>query len=230
MVKTMKYLREIGRNLLNQWLLSRKLRIISQMVYIGRERYECIYRGIDYVRLSSLELVAHNLQEKRVEGSVAELGVYQGDFARHISALFPSRKLYLFDTFEGFDERDAKTERKHRYSKATQDFSDTSVDVVLSKMKHRENVIVKKGFFPDTAAGVEDKFAFVSIDADLFNPIYQGLQFFYENLTRGGVIFVHDYNNALYAGAKAAVEKFSEENNIPFFPLSDTCGSAVFLK
>ncbi|MDR1653378.1 MAG: TylF/MycF family methyltransferase [Prevotellaceae bacterium] len=224
-------MRKIVGHLLNQWLLGRKARIISQMVYIGRERHECIYGRVgDYVRLSSLELVAHNLQEKGIQGSVAELGVYRGNFAQHINTLFPNRKLYLFDTFEGFDERDAKTERGRRYSGANQNFADTSVDVVLSKMKHRENVIIKKGFFPDTATGVEDKFAFVSIDADLFDPIYQGLRFFYENLTRGGVIFVHDYNNAMYAGAKAAVEKFSEENNIPFFLLSDTCGSAIFLK
>ena len=111
-----------------------------------------------------------------------------------------------------------------------QAFSKTNIDIVLSKMTYKENVIIKKGFFPESAVGVEDKFVFVSIDADLFDPIYQGLVFFYDKLCKGGVILVHDYNNIEYKGAKAAVEEFSEKYNVSFFPLSDHCGSAVFLK
>jgi O-methyltransferase len=226
-----KNVKRITGLVLNRWFLDKiNLRIIPQMVYIGRNRHKCVYEGNDYVRLSSLELVAFNLQEKGTEGNVAELGVYRGDFAKHINKLFPNRKLYLFDTFEGFDERNTKTEMDNLYSNANQDFSKTSVDLVLSKMQYRENVIIRKGFFPESAAGIEDKFVFVSIDADLFDPIYQGLIFFYEKMSKGGVIFVHDYNNFMYKGAKSAVEKFSEENNIPFFPLSDIAGSAVFLK
>jgi O-methyltransferase len=52
--------------------------------------------------MSSLELVAHEIYENNVIGEVAELGVYRGDFASIINALFPDRKLYLFDTFRGF--------------------------------------------------------------------------------------------------------------------------------
>ena len=39
---------------------------------------------------------------------VAEGGVFQGDFARHINRCFPKSKLYLFDTFSGFDKKDIK--------------------------------------------------------------------------------------------------------------------------
>jgi O-methyltransferase len=63
---------------------------------------------------------------------------------------FPDRKLYLFDTFEGFDERDVKIELKNNYSAGNQDFSNTSVELVLNKMKHKDNCIIKKGFFPET--------------------------------------------------------------------------------
>jgi O-methyltransferase len=177
-------------------------------------------------------LVAFRLHEKGIQGNVAELGVYKGDFAQYINKFFSDRKLYLFDTFEGFDEKDIETEKKRHYSEAKshQEFSDTNIDLVLSKMKYRENIIIKKGFFPESAVGLEDKFVFVSIDADLFDPIYQGLVFFYDKLCKGGAIFVHDYNNIGYPGAKAAVEKFSEEYNVPFFPLSDIAGSAVFIK
>ena len=33
----------------------------------------------------------------------SELGVYRGRFARCINRLLPDRKLYLFDSFQGFD-------------------------------------------------------------------------------------------------------------------------------
>jgi O-methyltransferase len=216
------------RRLVHFFLKKMHYVLCADMVYIGRERIGNI-RG-DYIRLSSLELIAHEIYEKGIQGCAAELGVYQGDFEQHINSYFFDRKLYLFDTFEGFDERDIKIDVKEKYSTGEQDFSKTSIELVLKKMKYRENCIIRKGYFPETAKGIEEKFAFVSIDADLFEPIYQGLCYFYQRLEKGGYIFVHDYNNTGYTGAKVAVEKFSQEYNAPYFPLSDICGSAIFSK
>lgn len=196
---------------------------------LQRKRAEYVFSG-DYVRYSSLELVAQEINKNSIKGSVAELGVFRGEFAQHINEAFPDRKLYLFDTFEGFNEKDTKIEHKKKYTKKMDDFSNTGVELVLKKMKHKENVVIKKGYFPKTAVDVEDTFAFVSIDADLYKPIYSGLKFFYPRLAKGGYIFIHDYNNENYSGANAAVKKFCKENKVPYFPLSDAAGSAVILK
>ena len=96
-------------------------------------------------------------------------------------------------------------------------------------MKHRENCIIKKGYFPETAGG-DEKYVFVSIDVDLYEPTYNGLCYFYEHLERGGYILVHDYNNSMFKGVKKAVQIFTNEKNIPYFPLSDGCGSAILMK
>jgi O-methyltransferase len=190
-----------------------------------------IFSSNDAVRYASLLLVANSIHEKKVPGSVAELGVYKGDFAKRINICFPGRKLFLFDTFEGFDERDVTAELAQNFSKAvvTSDFTNTSVEVVLNKMKYPDTCIVKKGYFPETAEGVEEQFAFVSIDADLYEPIYQGLVYFYPRLEKGGYIFVHDCNGDVYGG-KAAVEKYAREFNIPYFPLCDVCATIVLSK
>ena len=45
------------------------------------------------------------------KGECAEAGVFEGDFAKWINQYFPDRKLYLFDTFEGFDMRDIEKEK-----------------------------------------------------------------------------------------------------------------------
>jgi len=158
------------------------------------------------------------------------LGVYRGNFARKINEAFPDRKLYLFDTFEGFAAKDAGVDREKGLSSGEQDFSETSARFVLKRMPHPENCIVRKGIFPDTAAGVEAAFVFVSIDADLFRPTYEGLKFFYPRVVSGGYIFAHDYNNIRYKGVAEAVREFCTENDIRYFPLCDTCGSAVIAK
>ena len=47
-----------------------------------------------------------------IQGSVAECGVYLGDFAYFINKYFSNRTMYLFDTFEGFDVRDVEKEKE----------------------------------------------------------------------------------------------------------------------
>lgn len=186
----------------------------------------------DYIRVCSLASVAEEIHAKQVPGCVAELGVYQGDFAKHIHAAFPDRNLYLFDTFEGFSEKDKGAELGGGFSSATEDFSDTSVDTVLKKLEHPEKAVVRAGYFPASIQESDkaQSFAFVSIDADLYKPIYDGLQFFYPRLSKGGHIFVHDYNNADYPGAKAAVQQYCTETGISYFPLVDPCGTAVITR
>jgi O-methyltransferase len=184
----------------------------------------------DYIRLAALELISHEINSKKLSGNVAELGVYKGKFARYINQYFPGRTLYLFDTFEGFDKRDTDKEVKENFSTGEQDFSNTSVEAVLSIMPHRELCKPVKGFFPESANGFDDQVVFVSIDADLYEPIYAGLVFFYPRLVKGGCIFVHDFNNDSYKGARKAVEQFCSEQQIGFVPLPDSGGTAIITK
>lgn len=186
--------------------------------------------NFDYVRYATLGLCFEQLAARQVPGNVAELGVYQGDFAKRLNQLSPDRKLYLFDTFEGFADQDVRTEKASGFSTGAQSFANTSVELVLRKMPHPQQCIVKKGFFPATAAGIEDTFCFVSLDADLYDPILEGLRFFYPRLSPGGYIFVHDFNNDEYRGARQAVVEFCRAEGIGFTPLPDSGGTAVISK
>lgn len=211
--------------ILNEW----NVRITHSLNFLERKRN--IDRNyMDHIRLATLELVAEEINSKAITGAVAELGVYKGKFARYINQYFPSRKLYLFDTFQGFDKTDIEAELQHNFSSGKQDFSNTSINEVLKRMPFPEKCIIKQGYFPASAEGLEETFAFVSIDTDLYEPIYSGLNYFYPRLLRGGYIFVHDYNNDGYKGAKEAVERFCAENGINKMPLPDACGTAVLCK
>ena len=115
-------------------------------------------------RVSWLRRFAEFVYEKNLQGSVAECGVYRGEFAKYINMFFSDRKCYLFDTFEGFHEEDIASDlnRKpidallHRHAFfvcSPHSFKDTSADNVVALMQHPENVIIKKGRVPETFGG-----------------------------------------------------------------------------
>jgi O-methyltransferase len=205
--------------------------INSPMHSIRSCRNDEVLKG-EYIRSSSLELVAREIKERSVSGAVAELGVYRGEFARLINVAFPDKTLYLFDTFAGFDANQLEEDLANkRVERSFDDFSETSLAIVLAKMKFKENCVTFPGVFPDSASSCpEMQYAFVSIDCDLYRPIYEGLHYFYPKLSSGGYIFVHDYNNTFYSGAKQAVRQFASEQQVSYFPLSDASGSAVICK
>lgn len=191
-----------------------------------------LIKGIDFVRISTVELISREIYNRNIEGAIAELGVYQGDFSAVLSHYFLDKKIYLFDTFSGFVDEDIDIERKNKYSNSKAGhLSDTNIDIVLNKIKNKNNCIIRKGYFPETAKGLENEvFSFVSIDVDLYQPTYEGLMFFYERLNKNGYILVHDYHFNLYSGVKEAIQKFCSEKNINYFPLSDYFGSVILIK
>jgi O-methyltransferase len=226
--------RDFAVKSLKSWLHKRDRELIATMSNLGRARHIDVHSTSytnEYIRLSSFDLVVEEIEKKNLAGDVAELGVYKGEFAAVMNRAFPARTLYLFDTFEGFDSSDKETERKLGSPGYGRDFSDTSVEEVMKRMPNAERCVLRKGYFPDTAEGLADKkFCFVSIDTDLYAPVAAGLSFFYPRLCAGGFIFVHDYNNDLFPGAKLAVQEFSAKNAVSFVPITDRYGTAIFSK
>ncbi len=217
-------------NFLSKLLYKKHIHLMRSLLYLERETL-IDTAHLDYARLGVLELCAHEVHAKNIKGSAAELGVFQGGFAKYMNAVFPDRPLYLFDTFEGFNQQDIAKEKKLGINYKHIDFSKTNIDLVLQKMKHPERCIVRKGFFPKTAEGLENEtFCLVSLDADLYEPLLQGLEFFYQRLSPGGYIMVHDFNNDFYKGARKAVDEFCSANKVSFVPIPDIGGSVIINK
>lgn len=178
-------------------------------------------------KMAPLECIAREIYKNGVKGQVAEAGVFQGETARFINVLFPDRKLYLFDTFEGFNKKDQENDDARNMFNEKLDFTDTSEKVVLDRMHYVKNCIVKKGWFPQSAVGVEDTFAFVRLDMDLYDPIYAGLNFFYPRMEKGGYIVVHDCRSKNFDGARKALIDFCKEKKVGYMCMPDNLGSAV---
>lgn len=185
----------------------------------------------DRVRSDFLALLLQDITAREVPGALAELGVHRGTSARLLHHYCPERKLYLFDTFTGFATQDFEKETiKVAYNQAQQ-FTDTSVDVVLKTIAPvNGNIVPVVGWFPDslTAEFAGKKFALVHLDADLEAPTAAGLDFFWPRLSPGGFIVVHDYNG--WPGVRLAVSRFREVHAIATVPMPDKSGSVVLSK
>ena len=184
----------------------------------------------DRVRFYNLWFQTEYIKKMSVEGSFAELGVHKGVTAKIIHFMNVDRKLYLFDTFMGFDSRDlaAEVQREDKFSSTN--FADTEIDQVRAYIGGNDNLIFKKGYFPETTIGLEkERFALVHLDADLYKPTLEALKFFYPKMNPGGVIIVHDYNHN-WDGIPKAVNSFIK--NIPesIVEVMDWQGSVMIIR
>lgn len=203
---------------------------------LGKDQFAHPQYQKDYFRFRTFELVSKQIVEENVGGAVAEFGVFRGSFAALINKHFKHKKLYLFDTFEGFNRREL--EKEIELGRTTESFgefySDTTMERVISSLPYPDNIVMCKGLFPSsiTEDAKSEQFAFVSIDVDFENSIYAGLEFFYPRLSNGGIIFIHDYNSLHLSGVKVAVERYEcvLGYKLAKVPIADKSGTLVIIK
>jgi len=186
--------------------------------------HETVISCADPVRFATLALAINQIRKNNIEGSFVEVGVWRGDTSRFIHLLAPERTLYLFDTFEGFPSEDLERDDDR--------FRDTSEEIVKKQIGDLNNIVIKKGYFPETTRGLENEvFAFVLLDLDLYKPTLAGLNFFYPRMKSGGYIFAHDYNSPESNWAiSRATNEFMQDKPEKIVEIPDVWGSIVFRK
>lgn len=193
----------------------------------------------NFFRLNWMEAFSEYAEEIGLTGSVAECGVYRGYTAGFINLYWPDRTLHLFDTFEGFPEEDMAHDANAFAAFKNGEFAanpfkvdtpDSLIEEVKSKMPYLDKVVIHKGRFPECAGNIEEKFCFVNLDMDLYQPQLEGLRYFWNKMEAGGVILLHDYFRSDLPGVKAAVEAFEKEtgDTLVKSPIGDYCSIAVF--
>lgn len=199
-------------------------------------RFKDLEYSFDYYRYRTFEFVAEQIEDNGIEGALAEFGVFRGLFSAVISRKFPNRKIYLFDTFEGFENTEARKELElgNCSESFIESHKDTSVERMIKNLPYPNNAVVCKGFFPDsiTDKARNEKYAFVSLDVDFEESTFEGLRFFYPRLVEGGYIFIHDYNTQFLKGVKNAVKRYEDflGKKLKKIPIADRAGTLIVLK
>ncbi len=104
-----------------------------------------------------------------------------------------------------------------------------SEQLVYEKMPCKHMVEIRKGYFPDSAQGIDEQFCFVNLDMDLYKPIYEGIKFFYPKLVSGGTLLIHDYFSDAYPNVRQAVEDYEKNYFVKLIttPIGDDMSIAI---
>lgn len=163
-----------------------------------------------------------SIQQRRVPGSLVELGVARGGCAALIRAAAdlsgPHRHLWLFDSYEGLpDPTEADIQngatgdhiRPLPKGSCLGTYSDVD-SYLFSEMRFsRDDVTMVKGWFDATVPATHaalGQIALLRIDADWYESVKTCLGGLYDQVSAGGVIIVDDYGTCF--GARRAVDEF----------------------
>lgn len=164
---------------------------------------------------------------KDLKGDICEFGVAQGETSALIAneiAKYTTKKLHLFDSFEGLSKPTEKDELKDDI------FALGSMDAYFGKMAFPEDMVrsrmqaisfpsnryvIHKGFIEQSIhndKNLPDAVCFAYVDFDFYEPIKIALAYLHKVMPCGAMIVVDDYN-FFSIGAKTAVDEFVEEQN-----------------
>ena len=164
-----------------------------------------------------------------LEGDFVDCGVNTGLFSRAVMEYvnFGSldKRYYLLDTFTGLDPKyssDYEMQRHHRIGYGGVDLFDQAKQTFSGF-----NTKIIKGPVPDTLPQVDtDKVAYLSIDMNCVLPEVAALEFFWDRMTRAGLIILDDY---AYPGAeeqKHAHDRFAKSKGVQILTLP-TCQGLI---
>jgi len=145
--------------------------------------------------------------QAQLEGSMAEVGTYQGGTAKLICLAKQARQFYGFDTFDGLPEPGPKdTSHGQRFFRRGK--YAVTYDAVKAYLASFDGVHLVKGVFPASADCIATaRFSFVHLDIDLYTGTKAGLDCFWPRMVDHGIIAVHDAHTG---GVAQAIREFTD--------------------
>ena len=180
------------------------------------------------LRFYSLFYLVKSIIKKNNKINFAECGCWYGHSSYAISKILLennfSGKFEIYDSFEeGLSDFGSKDKNYNNLlnddEKEIQRKAFSSNENFVRKLLKEFNFVnIYKGWIPEVFNKQnKNKYQFVHIDVDLYDPTYKSLDFFYPRLVEKGIIVIDDYNLSQFTGAKTAVDDFLKKNEVSFF-------------
>ena len=175
---------------------------------------------------------------KNVEGDYLECGVFKGFSSLLLKSLeeklsgLKIKNYFLIDSFEGLSDilEEDKPENQKIYQNKKGDLK-ANLESVENLFKNFKNVNIVKGWIPKVfdLLNEKNKYKFVHIDVDLYQPTLDSLNYIYEKVVSGGIIITDDYRSPSFPGNQKAWDKFFKSIGSNSW-LSLPSGQAVVIK
>jgi hypothetical protein len=164
---------------------------------------------IEYVRM-----LLQEIKEKGIEGDIVEFGIFEGWWINFLwqetERLGLQRRIYGFDSFEGLSEPDPK--RDGPFWKKGQYACSWERVAAIVHARERPRIRLVKGFFEKSLRGPEaqlaEKFSYVRIDCDLYEPARDCLHYLSTRLADGAILVFDDWPHQLGYGEQLAFEEW----------------------
>ena len=152
-----------------------------------------------------------------IDGDIVELGCYVGESSKYLQKTIQetnsSKKLYVYDSFEGLPEL-GQFEKNTGWTEGGL----RSTEDILIKNFTDNNLtppFMTKGWFKDLVdTDLPEEICFAFLDGDFYSSIYDSLTKIYNRVSPGGYICIHDYDRTDLPGVKVAVEDFFRKNKL----------------
>lgn len=186
-------------------------------------------------RVFALQEATRYIVRHKISGDFVECGVWRGGsmMAAALTLLAAgdrSRRLVLFDTFEGMPrpadvdvdfagksqreawDREALQERQ-KPSWGAASLDDVQEAMRLTKYPEDQIVYVRGKVEETLPENAPDRIALLRLDTDWFESTYHELVHLYPRLVSRGVLLIDDYGH--FRGARKAVDQYIAENHLP---------------
>lgn len=216
--------------------------------FLTNERFQKAYQrgikaanGIDYKwhwRIHVGLWAAHTCS--RIEGDYVECGVGNGFLSSAILEYLPWDKLnkhfYLFDTFEGLDERYVTSEELKRIG-SVESYNKEQIEEgtycsnyqsVEENFREWDRIHLIKGAIPDTLKTTSiGKVCFLHIDMNCAIPEIAAIEHFYPKLSIGSIMLLDDYAYSGYYEQKRAMDNWADKLGVDIVSLPTGQGMLV---
>lgn len=175
-------------------------------------------------------------QAAKLRGDFVECGVWRGFLATAIVNYIPwpidNRKFYLFDTWEGIDERWLTEEERNNKAKLDhfKPYYSNQYEAVRKHFLNYRNVQLVKGSVPETLNLVKiEAVSYLSLDMNCASPELSAAEHFWNKLVPGGMILLDDYGFVSYEEQKKGFDQFANRKGIEVLALPTGQGLMIKL-
>jgi len=156
------------------------------------------------------------------EGDFVECGVHRGGLSRTVIHYIDfenlGKQFWLLDTYEGLvDNLIGKNERCLGILPNGYNYC---YNEVLKTFKSIQGVKIIKGIVPDALSQVtSNHICYLSIDMNCTAPEIAAAEYFWDRVTRGGIIVLDDYGWRKHIHQKIAFDRFADQRGVKVLSL-----------